>query len=61
MTNRFVFTGDEMKAMYLALENHDAQLENIRAIDVDRAYNEVQRRLRNRVNTIKILPQGERA
>jgi hypothetical protein len=50
----FGFTGDELKAMNLALECHDAQLENIRAIDVDRASDEVIRRIRHGLNTTSI-------
>ena len=42
--DRFVFTGPELCAIREAIETHDAQLENIRAIDVDRAAAEVERR-----------------
>lgn len=51
----FGFTGDELKAMNAAMECHDAQLENIRAIDIDRAADEVERRLRHRINTVRIV------
>jgi hypothetical protein len=51
---KFVFTGAELAAMNEALACHDAQLENIRAIDVDRAADEVLRRIRARVNTVSV-------
>lgn len=47
---RFVFKGDELKAMTLALEIHDAQLEASRVIDVERAADEVVRRVRLGIN-----------
>lgn len=56
---RFLFTGDEMKVVREALEIHDAQLTNIRAIDIDRASFEVNRRLRDRVNTTSIKREIE--
>lgn len=49
--DRFVFTGDELKAINLGLDVHDAQLENSRAIDIDRAAMAVEHRIRNRINT----------
>lgn len=59
-SGRFGFTGDELKAMNLALECHDAQLENIRAIDVERASDEVLRRIRHGVNTTNVRAELER-
>lgn len=56
-TGRFAFTGDELKAMNLALELHDTQLENIRAIDVDRAAEEVVRRLNHRINSTSVMAE----
>lgn len=53
-TGRFLFSGDEMATMNEALACHDAQLENIRAIDVDRAADEVLRRIRHGVNTTNV-------
>lgn len=53
-TDRYVFTGDELKAMNTALDSHDAQMTCIRAIDVDRAAAEVMRRLQHRVNVASI-------
>jgi hypothetical protein len=52
--DRFVFTGDELKAINEALDCHDAQLENSRAIDVDRAAMEVERRVRHRINSTSV-------
>jgi hypothetical protein len=56
-TERVVLKGEELKAIRAALECHDAQLENVRAIDVDRAYVEVQRRIRERVNTTNVIAE----
>lgn len=53
-TGRFLFTGDELQAMNEALDCHDAQLTNIRAIDVDRAAAEVIRRLNHRINSTSV-------
>lgn len=57
---RFVFRGAEMAAMNEALACHDAQLENVRAIDVDRAADEVLRRIRNGINTTNVRAELER-
>lgn len=57
---RFVFTGDELKALNEAMDCHDAQLENVRAIDVDRAANEVQRRLRHGINSTSVRAEVEK-
>jgi hypothetical protein len=51
---RFGFTGDELKAVREAIDIHDAQLENVRAIDVERAVVEFERRMFNRDNTVAI-------
>ena len=59
-TERFVFTGDELRAMNEALACHDAQLENIRAIDIDRAADEVIRRVRNGINTTSVRAELEK-
>ncbi|ATQ77863.1 hypothetical protein CR152_27690 [Massilia violaceinigra] len=53
-TGRFLFRGDELAAMNHALACHDAQLENVRAIDVDRASNEVMRRIRHNINSTNV-------
>lgn len=50
---RFVFKAGELAALNEGLACHDAQLENIRAIDVDRAADEVLRRIRQGINTTK--------
>lgn len=52
---RFVFTGPELHAVNEALEIHDAQLENSRAIDVDRAADEVMRRERHRIDHVSVM------
>jgi hypothetical protein len=59
-TDRFLFKGDKLQAMNLAMEVHDAQLENIRAIDVERASDEVIRRIRNRINTTSVRAEIEK-
>jgi len=53
-TNRYLFTGEELQAMNTALSSHDAQMTCIRSIDVERAANEVMRRLTHRVNVASI-------
>ncbi|CUI02655.1 hypothetical protein BN2497_87 [Janthinobacterium sp. CG23_2] len=53
-TDRFLFRGDEIRVVNEALACHDAQLENIRAIDVDRAADEVLRRIRHGINTTNV-------
>lgn len=53
--NIFTLKGDELNAIRAALECHDAQLENVRALDVDRAYTEVQRRIRERINSTSVV------
>lgn len=58
--DRFVFTGDELQAINAALDCHDAQLENSRAIDVDRAAMEVERRVRHRINSTSVMREIRR-
>jgi hypothetical protein len=53
--DRFVCTGPELQAINEALACHDAQLENVRAIDVDRAADEVERRVRHRINSTSVM------
>jgi hypothetical protein len=53
--DRFIFTGAELTSINQALDCHDAQLENVRAIDVDRAADEVMRRVRNRINSTSVM------
>lgn len=50
-TGKFGFTGDELKAVNAALESHEAQMTCVRGIDVDRAVQEVNRRLKHHINT----------
>lgn len=47
---RFVLKGEEMKTLTLAMEIHDAQLEASRVIDVERAADEVVRRVKHGIN-----------
>ena len=56
-SNRFVLTGDEMTALNNLLEVHEAQLNAVRVIDVERGYQEIQRRLRNHINTKKVMEE----
>lgn len=51
---RFVFTGDELKAINTFVEIHEAQLLASRAIDVNRAAMEVARRVRYRINSTSV-------
>ena len=51
---KFIFTGDEMNAMNTALQIHDAQLEISRVIDIERATDEVIRRIRTGVNLKRV-------
>lgn len=53
--DRFLCTGDELTAINHALDCHDAQLENVRAIDIDRAADEVARRVRYRINSTSVM------
>lgn len=52
---RFLFAGAEMQTINEALECHDAQLQNSRAIDVDRAADEVMRRERSRIGHVSVM------
>ena len=58
--NRVVLKGDELNAVRAGLEWHDTQLENVRAIDVERAYQEVQRRIKNRINSTSVVRELEK-
>lgn len=53
-SERFVFTGAELKAVNEAVACHTAQLENVRAVDVGRASAEVIRRIQYGVNTTNV-------
>lgn len=52
---RFVFRGAELQALNDAIEVHEAQLAALRVIDVERASEEVQRRIKFHINTMKIV------
>lgn len=52
--DRFGFTGAQLQAVNEALDCHDAQLENVRAIDVDRAAFTVEHRVRNHINSTSV-------
>lgn len=53
--DRVLMKGDELNAIREALECHDAQLENVRAIDVERACREVDRRVRYHINSTSVV------
>lgn len=55
---KFLFSGDELTAVNEAMSCHDTQLENIRAVDVDRAANEVIRRVRHRINSTSVAAEA---
>lgn len=58
--DRFTCTGPELTAINAALDCHDAQLENVRALDVDRAAIEVERRVRHHINTNSVMREIRR-
>ena len=43
-----------MNALNNAMEVHEAQLEAVRIIDVERCYDEIQRRIKHNHNTMNI-------
>lgn len=51
---KFILTGEEMQKINNVLEIHEAQLEALRIIDIERAYDEIQRRLKHGINVQKI-------
>ena len=51
---KFVLTGDERNALNDVMDVHEAQLKALRVVDIERAYQEVQRRLRHGINLTKI-------
>lgn len=53
-SDRFLFRGDELKAMNEAIDCYDAQLENVRAIDLELGMDEVERRLKDRTKKISV-------
>lgn len=61
MLDKVIMRGDELNAIREALECHDAQLENVRAIDIDRATKEVDRRIKHRINSTTVVEAMEAA
>ncbi len=59
-TGRFIFKGSEISALNEALDCHDAQITNVRAVDIDRAANEVIRRIRHGLNTTNVKAEIEK-
>lgn len=57
-TDRVILTGDELKALNVGMAAHDAQLENVRYIDIDRADDEVSRRVRHHINTTDVRKES---
>lgn len=55
--DRFLFTGDELKIVNEGMSCHDTQLRSVRAIDLDRAADEVERRLRHRINSTSVVAE----
>lgn len=53
-SKRFIMRGEEMKVLNLAIDIHEAQLNALRVIDVERAFGEVQRRVRHKINAVSI-------
>lgn len=53
--SKFTVSGNELKLMNEAMSVHDAQLEVSRIIDIERAFDEVNRRLKHRINTKKVM------
>lgn len=53
-TGKLLFRGDEMRVLNEAMLCHDAQLENVRAIDIERAANEVKRRFRQKEDCVSL-------
>ena len=53
--DKFIMTGDEMQAINNLLDVHEAQLNALRVIDVERAYDEVLRRINHGVNVKRIV------
>lgn len=53
-TERYIFKGDELRALNECMDAHDAQLACVRSIDVDNAAKEVERRVRHRINVASI-------
>lgn len=53
--HRFLFTGTDLRTMNEAMEVHDLQLQTARAVDLERAAAEVEKRLRHRINSTSVM------
>jgi len=53
--NRFIFTGPEMQAVNLAMEIHDAQLDEVSVADLERALEYVVEQIRNKRARVVML------
>ncbi len=60
-TGRFVFKGDELTAVNEGLASHDAQIENSRYLDIERASDEVIRRVKHRINSTTVRAEMSKA
>lgn len=60
-TGRLLFKGDELRAVNAGMAAHDAQVENVRAIDLDQAAAEVIRRVRHGINTTNVRAELAKA
>jgi hypothetical protein len=52
---RFLFKGPELGVLNDAMEVHDLQLQTARAIDIDRAADEVKKRVRHKIGSTNIM------
>lgn len=59
-TGRFLFTGDELRAVNEGMACHDTQLENVRSIELDRAADEVERRVKHGINSTSVRAEMEK-
>ena len=55
---RFVLTGEEKSAIENMIEVHEAQLLALRVIDIERAYDEMMRRLASKNGNIKVVEEA---
>lgn len=52
--DKFEFCGDELTRVNDAIDVHEAQLDVCRVIDIERAADEVLRRIKNKINVTKV-------
>jgi hypothetical protein len=52
---RFLFKGPELGVLNDAMEVHDLQLQTARAIDIDRAADEVKKRVRHKIGSTNVM------